>query len=67
MPPSTFFHAFFVFRGKLEEGVRLFDLVIPLAKSITEMSHYCSLRDAAVAQIKVVKRLGIALPQSPDL
>lgn len=50
------------FRGNLAEGIRLFNKAIPLAKSITELSHYCSLRDAAVAQVKVVKRLGISLP-----
>uniref|UniRef100_A0A2P2I3H9 Import receptor subunit TOM70-like n=1 Tax=Hirondellea gigas TaxID=1518452 RepID=A0A2P2I3H9_9CRUS len=52
--------------GNLEEGVRLFNRAIPLAKSLNEMAHYCSLRDAAVAQIKVVKRLGITLPGASE-
>lgn len=50
--------------GNLDEGVRLFNRAIPLAKSLNEMAHYCSLRDAAVAQIRVVQRLGITLPNT---
>ncbi|KAA0183550.1 hypothetical protein HAZT_HAZT005054 [Hyalella azteca] len=48
--------------GNLQDGVELFNRAIPLAKSLQEAAHYCALRDAAVAQIKVVQRLGITLP-----
>jgi len=50
--------------GKLERGVELLDRVIPLSKTQSEMAHYFSLRDAAAAQITVIERLGIALPNN---
>lgn len=53
--------------GNLNEGVKLFNKAIPQAKSLNEASHYCSLRDAALAQVKVVERLGISLPNPMDL
>jgi len=50
--------------GKLERGVELLDRVIPLSKTMSEMAHYFSLRDAAAAQITVIQRLGISLPNN---
>lgn len=48
--------------GNLKRGVELFDKAIPLAKTEMEMAHLFSLRDAAVAQLKIVEKMGINIP-----
>ena len=53
---------FLIFRGNLKRGVELFDKAIPLAKTEMEMAHLFSLRDAAVAQQKIVEKMGINIP-----
>lgn len=46
-------------RGRLDTAVELFDKAIALAKSEVELTHLCSLKDAAVAQMNVAKKFGI--------
>uniref|UniRef100_U5EUC8 Putative translocase of outer mitochondrial membrane complex subunit n=1 Tax=Corethrella appendiculata TaxID=1370023 RepID=U5EUC8_9DIPT len=46
-------------RGNLTEAVSLFDSAIDLAKSEMELVHLYSLKDAAISQISVTKRMGI--------
>lgn len=46
-------------RGNLENAVELFTTAIMLAKSEAELVHLHSLKNAAVAQINVAKKLGI--------
>lgn len=46
-------------RGNLEKAVELFEKALKLAKSEPEMVHLYALRNAAVAQINVAKKLGI--------
>lgn len=46
-------------RGRLESAVQLFDKAMALAKSEVELTHLCSLKDAAVAQMNVAKKFGI--------
>lgn len=46
-------------RANLEKAVELFEKAIKYAKSQTEMSHLYALRNAAIAQINVTKKLGI--------
>lgn len=46
-------------RGNLERAVELFEKALNLAKSEPEMVHLYALRNAAVAQINVAKKLGI--------
>lgn len=46
-------------RGNLERAVELFEKALKLAKSEPEMVHLYALRNAAVAQINVAKKLGI--------
>ena len=58
---------FFYFSGNLKRGVELFDKAIPLAKTEMEMAHLFSLRDAAVAQLKIVEKMGINIPNLGNL
>lgn len=55
--------------GRLDLGEKMFTKAIPLSRTFVEMSHYFCLRDAATAQLKVVKRLGInmGLPDSASI
>ncbi|CAL4075885.1 unnamed protein product, partial [Meganyctiphanes norvegica] len=53
--------------GNLKRGVELFDKAIPLAKTEMEMAHLFSLRDAAVAQLKIVDKMGISIPNLGNL
>ncbi|XP_071552993.1 mitochondrial import receptor subunit TOM70-like isoform X2 [Panulirus ornatus] len=53
--------------GNLKRGVELFDKAIPLAKTEMEMAHLFSLRDAAVAQLKIVEKMGINIPNLGSL
>lgn len=46
-------------RGQLERAIELFESAIKLAKSQSEMCHLYALRNAAVAQINVTRKLGI--------
>lgn len=46
-------------RGNLENAVELFGRAIRLAKTETELQHLYALKNAAVAQINVAKKLGI--------
>jgi len=46
-------------RGNLEKAVDLFEKALKLAKSEAEMVHLFALRNAAIAQINVAKKLGI--------
>lgn len=46
-------------RGNLDAAAELFDKAIALAKSELELTHLCSLKDAAVAQMNVSKKFGI--------
>lgn len=52
--------------GNTEEAVALFSKAIELVRTETEMAQTFSLLEAAKAQGKVVKRLGIALPITPN-
>lgn len=56
----------FINRGNTEEAVALFSKAIELVRTETEMAQTFSLLEAAKAQGKVVKRLGIALPITPN-
>lgn len=46
-------------RGNLEHAIELFDKALTLAKSEMELIHLFSLRNAAVAQCNVTKKMGI--------
>jgi len=46
----------------LEKAIELFNRAIDLSKTEAEMAHLFSLLDAAVAQSRVAKYLGIQLP-----
>jgi import receptor subunit TOM70 len=46
-------------RANLERAIELFDSALSLAKSEMEMIHIFSLKDAAIAQMNVSKKLGI--------
>ncbi|CAD7079747.1 unnamed protein product [Hermetia illucens] len=46
-------------RAYLDKAVELFDKAIIYAKSLPEMGHLYALRNAAIAQINVTKKLGI--------
>lgn len=48
-------------RGNLERAIQLFDRALLLAKSEMEMVHIFSLKDAAMAQLNVSKKLEIDL------
>lgn len=52
-------------RGNFSNAISLFDKAIKLAKTELEMTHLFSLRDAAVSQLKISKKLGITLPTVP--
>ncbi len=56
---------FQVQRGNLDEAVSLFNKAIPLANTELEMAHLFGLRDAAMAQKEVTRRLGVTLPVAP--
>lgn len=49
-------------RGNLKRAIDLFDTAIPLSKTEAEISHLFSLKDAALAQVKVAEKLGVTLP-----
>eukprot|EP00112_Aurelia_sp_Birch-Aquarium-sp1_P019535 Seg4844.2 transcript_id=Seg4844.2/GoldUCD/mRNA.D3Y31 product="Mitochondrial import receptor subunit TOM70" protein_id=Seg4844.2/GoldUCD/D3Y31 len=49
-------------RGNSDEAVRLFEKAIDLVRTEAEMAQTFSLLEAAKAQAKVTKRLGISLP-----
>ncbi|KAI5752023.1 mitochondrial import receptor subunit TOM70-like [Diaphorina citri] len=49
-------------RGRLEEAVKCFNKALPLARDEAELSHIYSLRDAAIAQMKVCERYNIKVP-----
>ena len=49
-------------RGNLKRAIELFDKAIPLSKTEVEVSHLFSLKDAALAQLKVALKLGVTLP-----
>lgn len=46
-------------RANLERAIELFDKALSLAKSEMELVHLYSLKDAAIAQMNVSKKLGI--------
>lgn len=46
-------------RGNLDHAIKLFDQALNLAKSEMEMCHLFSLKDAAIAQNNVTKKLGL--------
>lgn len=48
-------------RGNLEKAVELFEKALGLSKTETELVHLYALRNAAIAQISVAKKLGIDL------
>lgn len=52
-------------RGNFSNAISLFDKAIKLAKTELEMTHLFSLRDAAISQLKISKKLGITLPSVP--
>lgn len=49
-------------RGNLKRAIELFDMAIPLSKTEVEIAHLFSLKDAALAQVKVAEKLGVTLP-----
>lgn len=51
-------------RGNLSRAIELFDQAIPLAKTEVEIAHLYSLKDAAIAQLRVARNLGVQLPSS---
>lgn len=51
-------------RGNLRRAIELFDQAIPLSKTEAEVSHLFSLKDAALAQLKVAVKLGVTLPSA---
>lgn len=48
-------------RGLLEEAINLFEQALKLCRSEMEMVHIYSLRNAAIAQLNVAKKLGMDL------
>lgn len=50
-------------RGHLDKAIEMFDQAIVYAKSETEIAHLYSLKDAAIAQINVSKKMGIDVSQ----
>lgn len=46
-------------RGHLHEAIKLFDSAIKLAKTEMELVHLYSLKDAAIAQLNVIKNMGL--------
>ena len=44
-------------RGNLKRAIELFDNAIPLSKTEIEMAHLFSLKDAALAQVKVAEKV----------
>lgn len=52
-------------RGNLKRAIELFDVAIPLSKTEVEIAHLFSLKDAALAQMKVAQNLGVTLPSGP--
>lgn len=57
----------YFYRSNLENAISLFDKAIKLAKTELEMTHLFSLRDAAVSQLKISKKLGLTLPSMSGL
>ena len=49
-------------KGFLADGIRHFDRALDLAQTELDCAHLYSLRDAAEAQEKATKLLGIELP-----
>jgi len=49
------------FRGCLEKAIEMLNRAIELSKTEAEMAHLFSLLDAAVAQSRVAKFLGITM------
>ncbi|ELT97004.1 hypothetical protein CAPTEDRAFT_174469 [Capitella teleta] len=49
-------------RGNIDTAISLFDQAIKLAKTQVEMAHLFSLKEAALTQNKVARRLGMAAP-----
>ena len=49
-------------RGNLKSAIELYEKAIPLANTELEMAHLFGLKNAALAQTTVSKRLGINLP-----
>lgn len=49
-------------KGALEEGIKHFDRALELAQTELDCAHLFSLRDAAEAQQRATKLLGIELP-----
>lgn len=54
-------------RGMLDKAIELFDQAISLAKSETEIAHLFSLKDAAIAQINVSRKMGVDVAQLASL
>lgn len=54
-------------RGLLENAVELFEKALLLSRSELEMVHLCSLRNASMAQLSVVKKLGLDLSSLSQL
>lgn len=50
--------------GDLEEGIKSFDAALACAQTESEMAHLFGLRDAADAQLKASRMLGISLSNS---
>ncbi|XP_031628161.1 mitochondrial import receptor subunit TOM70 [Contarinia nasturtii] len=48
-------------RGALENAIELFETALKLSRSELEMVHIYSLRNAAIAQLNVAKKLGLDL------
>ncbi len=51
-------------KGNLIKGIKYFDKALELAQTELDCAHLYSLRDAAEAQEKATKLLGIELPDS---
>lgn len=54
-------------RGMLDKAIELFDQAISFAKSETEIAHLFSLKDAAIAQINVSRKMGVDVAQLASL
>lgn len=54
-------------RGMLDKAIELFDCAISFAKSETEIAHLFSLKDAAIAQINVCKKMGVEVGELASL
>lgn len=54
-------------RGMLDKAIELFDRAISFAKSETEIAHLFSLKDAAIAQINVSRKMGVDVAQLASL